>query len=244
MPGTGLGNMIKFTVALLTATLLSVGCPLQAAELRDINIALSSTAFGASGLPIAKELGLFEKNGLKAKLIVMDSASSAVTALISGGVIGAQAGTGELVATRARGQHIVTISDLYRGYTGSLILATSVAKGLGVSPDAPVAQRLKALDGLLIATPSATSGYTITFRKAMESVGAKIRFTYMAQPAMGAALQTNAIQGMISAAPIWNQSVANGAGVLWINGPRGELPPDTVPVQLDQPARPGIHRAE
>jgi ABC-type nitrate/sulfonate/bicarbonate transport system substrate-binding protein len=222
--------MTRYVIMLLAAGLFSLPSGVHAAELREISIALSSTAFGASGLSIAKELGLFEKNGLNAKLTVMDSANSGVTALISGAAQGAQAGTGELIAARARGQRIVTISDLYRGYTGSLLLATSVAKNLNIAPDAPIAQRLKALDGLVIATPSATSGYTLTFRKAAESVGAKIRFTYMAQQAMGAALQTNAIQGMISAAPIWHQSVATGGGVLWINGPRGELPPGTVPV--------------
>ena len=220
--------MDKRIAMLFAAALASAAGQVQAAELRDVTIALSSTAFVAASLPLAKQLGLFEKNGMNVKLMLADSGSAGVTALISGSAQGAQSAIGELVASQARGQRVVSVSDLYRGYSGSVILSASVAKGLGVPADAPVTQRLKALDGLLIAAPSATSGYTITLRKATEIAGVKVRLVYMAQPAMIAALQSGSIQGMIGAAPIWNPAVANGNGVLWVNGPAGEFPPESV----------------
>jgi ABC-type nitrate/sulfonate/bicarbonate transport system substrate-binding protein len=76
----------------------------------------------------------------------------------------------------------------------------------------------------LIASPSATSTYSSTFKAAAESQGAKIRFTYMAQPAMVAALQTGAIQGMVVGAPLYAKAILNGTGVIWMSGPKGEIP--------------------
>jgi ABC-type nitrate/sulfonate/bicarbonate transport system substrate-binding protein len=80
------------------------------------------------------------------------------------------------------------------------------------------------LDGLAIASPSATSAYTIPYRSAALAAGAKINFTYMTQPAMVAALQAGAVQGISAGAPFSLTPVINGDGVLWISGPRGELP--------------------
>ena len=65
---------------------------------------------------------------------------------------------------------------------------------------------------------------------ARTGVGAKIRFTYMAQPAMVAALENGAVEGMIASAPFWGFPVARKAGVLWLSGPKGELPPENMPV--------------
>jgi ABC-type nitrate/sulfonate/bicarbonate transport system substrate-binding protein len=110
-----------------------------------------------------------------------------------------------------------------------VVLAKAVADKLGVPPSAPVAARLKALDGLVIASPSPTGAYTITLRGASAAAGANVRFTYMAQPAMLAALDSGAIQGFIGGAPFWSTPVLKGAAVMWISGPKGEFPSEFVP---------------
>jgi ABC-type nitrate/sulfonate/bicarbonate transport system substrate-binding protein len=51
----------------------------------------------------------------------------------------------------------------------------------------------------------------------------------MGQPAMAAALESGAIQGYSAAAPFWAIPVTKGTGVLWISGPRGELPEASTP---------------
>jgi ABC-type nitrate/sulfonate/bicarbonate transport system substrate-binding protein len=118
---------------------------------------------------------------------------------------------------------------VYRGLLGSLLLAKPVAEKLGVAPNAPVEQRLRALDGLSIAAPSATSAYLTPYKSAAETVGARIKFVYMTQPAMVAALQVGAVQGMAGAAPFSLTPIVNGSGVLWISGPKGDLPPASRP---------------
>ena len=131
-----------------------------------------------------------------------------------------------------RGQESVALANTYWGLAASLILSKDVADKTGVSPTASVRDRLKALDGLLIAGPSPTSTYTSAFKGGSESVGAKIRFTYMAQPAMIAAIETGAIQGCIAGAPLWGPPVARGKALVWLSGPKGELPPENLPASI------------
>jgi ABC-type nitrate/sulfonate/bicarbonate transport system substrate-binding protein len=190
-----------------------------------VTIAASSSSLAYGGMKIALEAGLFQKNGLDPKVIVMESGNAAMSAVVAGSAAFSTSGAGEVLAARVRGQDIVIVSNIYRGLSGSIVLAKSVADKLGVAPTAPVDQRLLALNGLAIAAPSATSAYLTPYKSAATAVGSTPKFLYMTQPAMVAALQVGAIQGMSAGAPFSLTPVLNGSGVLWISGPKGELPP-------------------
>lgn len=194
-----------------------------------ITIALSSNALPYGGLFIAEKAGLFAKHGLQPKLIVMDSGNAAMTALIAGSAQFSASGPGEVLAARSRGQNVVIVANFYRGLSASVILAKAAADKLTVSANASIKDRFRALDGLTIAAPSATSAYLHPIKAGAEAAGAKVKFIYMAQPAMVAALQAGAIQGMIAASPYAAVPVAKGTGVAWISGPKGELPPEVQP---------------
>ncbi len=214
-------------------------------QLRDLNLPVSSLSFASAGVQLANVLGLFAKNGLSPRIIAMDSANAATAALIAGSAQVVVSGPGELVAAQARGQPVVLVADVYRGFGASLVLSKAAAARTGIDADAPWRERHKALDGLLIASASPTSSYTASYRGAAESVGAKIRFTYMAQPAMTAALESGAVQGMIASAPFWGFPVGRGAGVLWLSGPKGELPPENMPASTtSMQAMRGVAAAE
>ena len=212
---------------LLAAIMLAT--PAAAQPLRDIQIGLSSSSFATVALRLAKEMGLYEKHGLNAKLIVMDSGNMAASALIAKSVDFATVGSPELAFAQGRGMKIVSIANVYGPFSGTLILSKDTVAKLGVSPTAPVSERLKALNGLVIGTPSATSIYTTAVKPPAEAVGASIRFTYIGQPTMAAALESGAIQGYVAGAPFWARSVANGSGVAWLSGPKGEFPSDYTP---------------
>ena len=219
----------KLTAGLLFTVAFALAGSAAAQQKRQITIGLRSPSLPAAGARIAKEMGLFDKHGIDAKVTPMDNASVATMGLISGSLDFASTAGTDVVVSQARGQKLVAVTSVYTGFAGVLVLSKAVADKLGVSPTAPVAQRLKALDGLLIASPSATSTYTFAFKAASEAAGAKIRFTYMAQPAMVAALETGAIQGIIAGSPIYARPVLNGSGVMWINGPKRELAPEFTP---------------
>lgn len=208
----------------LGATILLVTHTVWAQELRKVTMSLAGQSMIASIPRFAKDMGLFEKRGIDINFVTMDSASASATGLISGSVPYAFSGPVELITAQARGRDIVTIANTYGGLGGTLVLSKATADKLKVSPTAPLNERLKALQGLIIATPSATSAFTVSFKGAAAAVGADVKFTYMSISSMPSALQSGAIQGYVASAPFWVFPITNGSGVLWISGPKGELP--------------------
>lgn len=215
--------------ALVVALFITAGVA-SGQQLRAITIATSSASIPAGAARIAKELGLYEKQGLQAKVTPMDNGSVASAALLGGGVDFVTTGPSDVVTAHGQGQKLVVLTSGYRGFAATLVLSKAAVEKVRVSPTAPVAARLKALDGLTIATTSASSTFAVGPKSATEGVGAKVTFTYMAQPAMIAALRRGIIDGYIASAPYYLQPVSDGTGFIWINGPKGEWPRQSAPV--------------
>jgi ABC-type nitrate/sulfonate/bicarbonate transport system substrate-binding protein len=223
-------NFAKFARGFCIATAISVlSSAASAQELRNVDMALAGGSLIGAIPHLVDDMGFLKKHGIKPNFVSMDSSSAAATALLSGAVAVAFSGPGSLVAAQARRQDLVAINSTYRGLGGTLVLAKSALTKIGVAPDAPIADRLRALNGLSIATPSPTSTYTINFREAAESAGAKPSFTYMAISTMPAALKKGAVDGYIASAPFWLPPIVDGSGVEWISGPRGDLPKEFAP---------------
>jgi len=199
----------------------------------DVAIALSSTSLAYGGLMIAEQGGLFPKHGLKPRIITMDSGNAATSALIGGSVQFCSSGMEEVLAARSRGQKVVIVTNLYRGISAVMVLANDQVAKLRVSPDAPAADRLKALDGMSIATPSITSGFNAPLTAAVGEYGAKITYVSIAQPAMAAALRSGAVAAFMASSPYWEPAVLQKFGTVWLTMPKpGELPEQFVPVSV------------
>jgi ABC-type nitrate/sulfonate/bicarbonate transport system substrate-binding protein len=201
----------------------------SAQGMREIRIGLASRSMASTVSRTADEMGLFAKHGLKPNFIILDSANGSTMALIARSIDFAQAGSADAIAAQSRGQKIVIVVNDVKGLIASMVLSKKTVDRLGISPNAPLNERLKALDGLTIASTSATSAFVISYGQAAKSVGAKIRFTYMSLPNMGAAMETGAIDGFTGTAPFWAFPIQKGNAVLWINGPKGELPAEYIP---------------
>ena len=201
----------------------------RAADMVPITLALSSNSLAYGGLRIAQQMGLFAKNGIEPRIIVMDSGNAATAALVSKSAQFASSGPGEVLAARARGLDVLMVVNIYRGLVAPVTLAKSVAEKLPGGPKAPLAERFKALDGLVLAVPSPTSALLAPIRASAEKVGAKPKFIFMAQPAMVTAMESGAIQGFVGSSPFWAPAVLKGTGVIWIDSPHGELMPGTQP---------------
>jgi ABC-type nitrate/sulfonate/bicarbonate transport system substrate-binding protein len=219
----------KFCAALTAFTVLCGAGSAMAQGLTKVTIGLTSGSIAASVARVAKEMGLFEKHGIDIAISIMDSGNIATMGLISNSLNFTTGSITDTIVAQAQGQDIVSLASVNREFAGTLVVAKSVADKLGISSAAPLNDRLKAVNGLVIATPSATSTYTFVLKAATEPLGVKPTFTYMAQPAMVAALQTGAIQGMMVGAPFYAQAELNGTGVILVNGPKAEFPQDTVP---------------
>jgi ABC-type nitrate/sulfonate/bicarbonate transport system substrate-binding protein len=222
-------DLSRRTALGLGAATLALSNSAFAQQLREVPIGLSSTSFATAPCLAAREMGLFQKRGINPKIVVLDSAAAAMGALVSRSISFVLAGPGELVTAQGHGQDVVLITTLYYGLSVSVTMSKAAVQKLGISPDAPAATRLKALDNVVIATPSAGSAVTAALRGAAKQQGATVRFTYMSQPAMIAAIETGAIQGFIASAPFWAIPITRGTGDLWISSAKREFPAEVSP---------------
>ena len=213
----------RWLLFMLAAIVPAFGSGAAAETASPITIALSSNSLAYGGLRIAQQLKLFDREGLAPRIVIMDSGSAATAALVGGSAEFSGAGPAEVIAARARGMPLVIATNVYHGAAAPLVLSSAVAKTLAATPASPLQDRYKALNGLTIAVPSATSALLAPIRNSAELEGAKAKFVYMAQPAMGAALQAGAIQGFVATAPFWTASVQSGDGVVWVDAPKGEV---------------------
>jgi ABC-type nitrate/sulfonate/bicarbonate transport system substrate-binding protein len=180
----------SFTQQLLATVLILVGGSLTASAqtggLTDVTFSVGSTSFGYGSLFIADRAGLFRKHGINAKMIISDSGNAATTVLIAGSVDFACSGPDQVLTARARGLDILLVGNLYRGAFGSLAVGPKLVTAAGINPNKE--RKIKILEGRTIATPSATSAYTAAMQRTAQLMGVNIKYTYMAQPAMAAAL--------------------------------------------------------
>ncbi len=211
-------------VAVALAGWITLG-PAVGQEPKKITIGISSNSLALSSARIAEELGLYKKHGLDAKITALDSASMATSALIGGSLDFACVNPTDAVLAKTRGQDLVVLRSLYSGFPAVVIISKAAADKAGVAATAPLSQRMKALDGLVVATPSATSSYTVSLKATAEAEGANLRFTYMALPSMVSALQTGNVQAIVASSPFYVAPLLAGTGVIWLNGPQNEYPP-------------------
>jgi ABC-type nitrate/sulfonate/bicarbonate transport system substrate-binding protein len=200
----------------------------EAQPLEDVTIGLGSRSLAGGSVRIADEIGLFEKHGLNPTFVFTDSPTVSITGLLSGSYKFAVTGFPDFLAARAQGQDVVVVAPTYEGLGINIVLDKDVAAGLGVARDAPVEERLKAMDGLLIAATGPSSTTRISLDAAAKAAGSNVRFTFMTYQAMISALETGAIQGFVAAAPFWAQPVIGGTAVDWISV-KDEFQPEFVP---------------
>ena len=195
-----------------------------AQEASKIVIGLASGSLPTSAPRIANQMGLFAKRGLEPRISQMEDSATVTTALIAGSVDFAVMAPSDIIVAQARGQALVAAATIYGGYSPVLVLSKKAAEQSGVSANAPVGDRLKALQGILIATPSPVSNFTLGLNCATANAGSKPRLTHMGQQAMPAALATGAIEGYMASAPFYGVALLSGTGVMWVSGPKGEFP--------------------
>lgn len=193
-------------------------------------VTLSSTSFANASLFLADKLGLFAAHGTPLKLVVVDSGSLAVSAVLSGSAQYTASGVSDALIATARGQQLKLVANAYHGLSGSVVIAKARAAALGLAAGSSVAARRKALGDLSVAIPSATSSYVPPVVGAAAEGGGKPRLIYMAQPTMVTALQAGAVQGIMCGSPFWEPAVTGGFGQILLNGPAGEFPADSAPV--------------
>jgi ABC-type nitrate/sulfonate/bicarbonate transport system substrate-binding protein len=133
-------------------------------------------------------------------------------------------GSADLFSAAKSGQHLYILAKASSGLSTQIVLTSAGVKKTGLTASAPLTQRIKALNGLTIASPSAASSWTAQATKAAATQGATIKFTYVQENSMAAAMQAGKIDGLVAAPPWSTEALYAKTGTLWLSGPAGTFP--------------------
>lgn len=221
-------KVTKLIAGPLLALTLTPGL-LAAQELTEISIAVSSGSLPSGVGLMASHMGLFEKHGLKAVIVPMESASVATMAMLSGSTDFSSGGVADVILAASKGQDLIAVESEYRGFAGLIIVSDQIMKERGLDASLTPEEKFRAMDGMSIASPSATSTFTFALKGWSEAEGISLNFVFMGSTAMGSALATGAVDAVITSAPFYVEPILNGKAHLWLNGAQGDIPDAFLP---------------
>jgi ABC-type nitrate/sulfonate/bicarbonate transport system substrate-binding protein len=202
----------------------SSGAAAKPASLTNVTLIIPSLSANQALGFIALKAGIFKKNGLNVKTVNAGTGALAVEALTGGSGQFVVTGSADLFSAAKSGQHLYILAKASSGLSTQIVLTSAGVKKTGLTASAPLAQRIKALNGLTIASPSAASSWTAQAAKAAGTQGAKINFTYVQENSMAAAMQAGKIDGLVAAPPWSTEALYAKTGTLWLSGPAGTFP--------------------
>jgi NitT/TauT family transport system substrate-binding protein len=121
------------------------------------------------------------------------------------------------------------ILGCYSNNQMATVVHNSKVKGLGVALDAPIADRMRALKGLTIATNPVGATYTQMLRYYLKQFGVDpdkdVRLVGVTDSmAMITGIQQGRFDAICTASGIVEQAISLGVGTLWFSGSRGDIP--------------------
>jgi ABC-type nitrate/sulfonate/bicarbonate transport system substrate-binding protein len=122
---------------------------------------------------------------------------------------------------------MLTPIRLYAGFNSSLVVSKSLADKAaqsGITTSSPVTDRLKVLNGTTVESSDPTAPSAVAIRYGLNQAGANAKLTYVGTEQQLAVFLRHDVDAAMEASPNTEEAVAQGAGVLWINGPKGEFP--------------------
>jgi ABC-type nitrate/sulfonate/bicarbonate transport system substrate-binding protein len=202
----------------------------HAQEADKVVLAVPNVALTFAPGYLAEDLGLFAKQGLDVKSVVIAGIGSA-NAVISGSADFAEISGATLTRAAARGQRMLGIVSTLNRPTIQIVLRKEIAAAGGFDPKAPLAQRAQLMRGRTIAVDSINSvihAYVLLLARRAGYNPDDIRIAPMAPNSAIAAFQTRQVDGFAMSMPWPLQPVLEGSAVVIASGADGD-PPDMYP---------------
>jgi NitT/TauT family transport system substrate-binding protein len=194
-----------------------------------ITIASAPNVF-LSALYVAKDDGLFAKEGLNVEIVEVESGNDSIAALASGKAQFADVGFEDLAELRKEGDDSVIMAhNILNRVTLTLVMRKEVAERAGVSAESPIRDRLLALKGLKIGITSPGAPTDTYMRYYLSSVGLNPERDVEIVPLGGgsallAALENGQIDAYHLSPPTPYVAAEEGFGVVLIDGPQSPAP--------------------
>ncbi|HEX4818056.1 MAG TPA: ABC transporter substrate-binding protein, partial [Nonomuraea sp.] len=201
----------------------------EGGEQRTITIASAPNVF-LSALYVAKDDGMFAKEGLTVEIVEVESGNDSMAALASGQAQYADVGFEDLAELSTAGDDSVVMAhDILNRVTLTLVMRKEVAERKRVTAASPLQDRLRALQGLRIGITSPGSPTDTYMRYYLGSVGLDPERDVELVPLGGgsallAALEKGQIDAYHLSPPTPYVAAEKGFGVVLVDGPKGEVP--------------------
>jgi NitT/TauT family transport system substrate-binding protein len=205
----------------------------EGADGDQVRLVKASRSLSTLPLLYALERGYFRDASLQIVELPDSTTSTApIQAMLAGQADIVQVGATAVFAAQAAGQPVMGIGVPTPGPSYQIILsarATGELAAGGVSPQSPIAERVKALRGKTLATPGSGSTIDSLLRATLSEYGlapdSDVTIRPISDPkAMVAALRQGQIDGFSFAPPFTSSTVADGTARLWIDYIRGDVP--------------------
>jgi NitT/TauT family transport system substrate-binding protein len=208
--------------------IVAAGAAMPAAAEDLVRIATASTSVAHGPLPLAMaDPSIFGNNGIKIEVTDLKGQSAnCIAALLSESVELCQVGTPTGTDAIAEGAKFKAVAVL-TGPINEIFISKKVADASGVAPDAPVADRVKALKGLNLVTAAPGTAHYLTLAATLEKGGLTmddVQYRTLGDvTAMIESIRNGQIDGALwtigSLAPL----LMDGSGVRWISMARGDI---------------------
>jgi NitT/TauT family transport system substrate-binding protein len=176
-----------------------------------------------------KALDLDKKHGLDIEILQAGGSSSLqIDAVLSGNVMFATPGTATALQAIREGADLKIIGAIANNQIASVI-SNDALKKAGVSPTAPIADRIKAMKGMIIGTNPVGATYYQMLRVYLKQYGVDpdndVRLVGVADTtALIAGIEQKRFDVIVTASGIVEQAISLKAGQLWFSGARGDIP--------------------
>lgn len=188
----------------------------------------------APSLTIAVPLTMVANRTDRAHGIAVDlqatgtSSTIIVDAVLSGQADFGSPGTADALQAIRQGANLKIIAAVVNNLQVMVLRDDIIAK-LGVTPEAPVADRMRALKGLIIGTGAVGSTHYQILRSYLKQYGIDpdkdVRLVGLGETAaLISGIEQKRYDAIAYASPIVDFAVAKGIAKVWISGPRGDVP--------------------
>ncbi len=216
-----IGSLVAVVVALAAGRS-------SAQTMEDATLVYPNVALTFSAAYLAEDLGLFAKQGVRLKALMIAGPGSS-NAVISGSAEFALASTTVQTRAAARGQRLLSIANPTNRPIVQIILRKDLVPNF--DPKASMADRVRLLRGRTIAVDAIGSiihAYPLMLAKRAGFDAAEIRISPMAPPSALAAFKSRQIDGFAMSMPWPIGPVLEGEATVIASGIDGD-PPDLVP---------------
>jgi NitT/TauT family transport system substrate-binding protein len=231
-------KFLRYLVSTCTALALCAaieGCGGKS-QTQSTNSAIPALTFRAAapslttGVPLAMIVNQLDSaHGITVDLQAFGTSSTiSIDAVLGGHAMFGSVGTLTALQAIRQGADLRIIGAIVNNVQ-VMVIRNDVVNRLGISSTALIADRMRALKGLTIATGAVGSTHYQILRSYLRQYGLDpdkdVRLIGMSEPsALVTGLEQQRFDAIAYASPLVELAIARNVGQVWISGPRGDIP--------------------